>query len=195
MIPKILLALGIDSKWEEPLELAFKKYDINNSKRQAAFIGQCAHESNNFNELEENLNYSSKQLMKVWPAKFSNLTIADKYAFRPKKIANKVYGDRMGNYQENDGWNFRGRGLIQITGRTNYTLFSDEANIDCIEYPDLLIETDNACMSAAWFWDKNGLNQLADISDIVGITQRINGGMHGIDDRNDKTNRVLQLLA
>ena len=115
-----LQALGIDPKWEDPLSKAFAKYDISTPLRQAAFIGQCAHESNNFKTLEENLNYRPETLMKVWPSRFPDLATADKYAHNPQALANKVYAGRLGNNQENDGWNFHGRGLIQLTGRENY---------------------------------------------------------------------------
>lgn len=195
MTPEILTALGIDPKWAEPLQKTFDKYEINTPKRQAAFIGQCAHESNNFKTLQENLNYSVEGLMKTWPSRFPEDMIAKQFARNPEKIANKVYAGRMGNSQEGDGWAFRGRGLIQLTGHDNYAAFAVASGLDCVRKPDLILEPDNACLSAGWFWNKKGLNSLADIGDIVTITKRINGGTIGLDDRNTKVNKVLALLS
>ena len=119
-----LIALGIDTKWLKVLEFTFSKYQINTPTRQAAFIGQCQHESNNFRTLEENLHYSADVLMRVWPSRFPNIDVANKYANDPEKIANKVYGGRadLGNIEDGDGWKFHGRGVIQLTGRSNYTV-------------------------------------------------------------------------
>lgn len=194
MNAEILEQLGIDPKWAEPLQKTFDKYDINTPKRQAAFIGQCAHESNNFKTLEENLNYSVEGLMRTWPSRFPEDTIAKQFARNPQKIANKVYAGRMGNSQEGDGWAFRGRGLIQLTGHDNYAAFAKASGLDCVRNPDLILEPDNACLSAGWFWNRKGLNSLADIGDIVTITKRINGGTIGLDDRNTKVNKALSLL-
>jgi len=190
----ILVKLGIDPKWAEPLQKAFDRYDISTPKRQAHFIGQCAHESNNFKTLEENLNYSAQALMRTWPSRFPEDNIAEQFAYNPQKIANKVYAGRMGNTQEGDGWLFHGRGLIQLTGHDNYAAFAKASGVDCVRNPELLLEPDNACLSAAWFWNKHGLNQLSDIGDIVTITKRINGGLLGLDDRVAKTNKALALL-
>ena len=114
-------ALGIDHKWLAPLEETFAKYDLSTPLRQAAFIGQCQHESNNFKTLEENLHYSAHGLMATWPSRFPNADVANQFANNPEKIANKVYAGRMGNTEEGDGWAYHGRGLIQLTGRDNYS--------------------------------------------------------------------------
>jgi len=190
-----LKALGIDPKWEEPLRAAFDKYEINTPKRQAAFIGQCQHESDNFTRLEENLNYSSERLIKVWPSRFPDLISADKYAHNPQALANKVYAGRLGNNQENDGWNFHGRGLIQLTGRENYERCGSSLGVDLVGNPNWLLDPKYAALSAAWFWNKKGLNELADQQEHGMITKRINGGTLGLDDRLQKTTKALAALG
>jgi putative chitinase len=177
------------------LQAAFDKYDINTPKRQAAFIGQCAHESGNFKTLEENLNYKPETLIKVWPSRFPDLATADKYAHNPQALANKVYAGRLGNNQENDGWNFHGRGLIQLTGRENYERCGSAIGVDLINEPALLVEPNYAAMSAGWFWNKKGLNELADQQEHGQITKRINGGTLGLDDRIAKTTKAAQALG
>jgi len=195
MIEAQLIALGIDGKWFDPLTNTFFKFEINTPKRQAAFIGQCGHESNNFRTLEENLYYSANALMRVWPSRFPDHDVAEKYANKPEKIANKVYAGRMGNTEDGDGWKYHGRGLIQLTGKDNYTRCGEALGIDLVNNPDLLLEPEFAAASAGWFWRKHGLNQLADLGDWVAITKRINGGIHGIDDRVARTNNALAVLA
>ena len=186
-----LEALGIDPKWEAPLQAAFDKYEINTPKRQAAFIGQCAHESGNFKTLEENLHYKAEALVRVWPSRFDAATAAD-CANNPEKIANKVYGGRMGNTEPGDGWKYHGRGLIQLTGKDNYVRFSTASGVDCVENPSLLCEPDAAALSAGWFWSTHGLNALADAWDMTAITKKINGGTLGLDDRVAKSNKALE---
>jgi putative chitinase len=195
MIESQLIALGIDGKWLEPLKDAFVKYEINTSLRQAAFIGQCAHESDNFIKLEENLNYSPERLMKVWPSRFPDLQTADKYAHNPQLLANKVYAGRLGNNQENDGWNFHGRGLIQLTGRENYANCGSGLGVDLIGHPNWLLDPKYAALSAGWFWGKRGLNALADAQDYDTMTKRINGGLIGLDDRKAKIAKALSVLG
>jgi len=190
-----LRALGIDPKWEEPLQAAFIKYDINTPKRQAAFIGQCAHESSNFTKLEENLNYSPERLIKVWPSRFPDLIVADKYAHNPQALANKVYAGRLGNNQEGDGWKYHGRGLIQLTGRENYERCGSSLGVDLISNPNWLLDPKYAALSAGWFWNKHGLNELADQQEHGQITKRINGGTLGLDDRLQKTTKALTALG
>ena len=197
MTEQQLAALGIDSKWLKPLEDTFAKYDINTPKRQAAFIGQCAHESNNFKSLEENLNYKPESLMRVWPSRFPDLATAMKYAHDPIKIANKVYGGRMGNGPEEsgDGAKYHGRGLIQLTGKESYDNCGKAIGVDLINQPGLLAQPDLAAMSAGWFWNKKGLNALADAGDYETMTKRINGGLLGLDDRKAKIAKALQVLG
>jgi putative chitinase len=190
-----LQTLGIDLKWEEPLQAAFDKYDINTPKRQAAFIGQCAHESGNFKTLEENLNYSAEGLMKTWPSRFPTLEYASQYARQPAKIAGKVYNGRLGNTSEEEASKYLGRGLIQLTGKENYANCGTALNIDFVGNPTLLIEPKYAALSAGWFWNKKGLNTLADAQEHGQITKRINGGLIGLDDRIVKTTKALAALG
>jgi putative chitinase len=192
-----LQALSIDPKWEEPLQATFDKYEINTPKRQAAFIGQCAHESGNFKTLEENLNYKPEALMRVWPSRFPDLPTAMKYAHNPEKIANKVYGGRMGNGVEEtgDGWKYHGRGLIQLTGKENYANCGSGIGIDLLSTPNLLTLPEQACLSAGWFWNRKQLNSLADSGDFETMTKRINGGLIGLDDRKAKIAKAISLLG
>ena len=187
--------LGIDHKWLAPLEEAFAKYDISTPIRQACFMGQCAHESGNFKTLQENLNYSAEGLMKTWPSRFSTKEIADQYARQPAKIAGKVYNGRLGNTSEEEASMYLGRGLIQLTGRENYANCGTALGIDLIGNPDLLIEPKYAALSAGWFWNKKGLNGLADTSDFETMTKRINGGLIGLEDRKVKIAKALTVLG
>jgi putative chitinase len=190
-----LSALGIDSKWLEPLENTFAKYEINTPQRQAAFIGQCAHESGNFKVLQENLNYSADGLMKTWPSRFSTIEIANQYARQPAKIAGKVYNGRLGNTSEEEAAKYLGRGLIQLTGRENYANCGSSIGADLLADPTLLLEPRYAALSAGWFWNKKGLNSLADSGDIETMTKRINGGLIGLDDRKAKIAKAEQVLG
>ena len=190
-----LKALGIDEKWLEPLNETFEKYDINTIQRQASFIGQCAHESGNFKTLQENLNYSAEGLMKTWPSRFPTKELADQYARQPAKIAGKVYNGRLGNTSEEEASKFLGRGLIQLTGRENYANCGSALGVDFIGNPNLLIEPKYASLSAGWFWNKKGLNSLADAKDYETMTKRINGGLHGFDDRKAKIANAITALS
>jgi putative chitinase len=189
--------LDIDHKWLSPLEATFAKYDISTPIRQAAFIGQCSHESGNFKTLEENLNYKPEALMRVWPSRFPDLPTAMKYAHNPEKIANKVYGGRMGNGAEEtgEGWKYHGRGLIQLTGKENYANCGSGIGVDLLSNPNLLNLPEYATLSAGWFWNKKGLNSLADSGDIETMTKRINGGLIGLDDRKAKIAKALSILG
>ena len=190
-----LQALGIDPKWLNPLNNTFSKYGIDTIQRQAAFIGQCGHESNNFKVLEENLHYSAKGLMATWPSRFDQAT-AEKMANNPEMIANKVYGGRadLGNTQDGDGAKFHGRGLIQLTGRSNYQVCGDAIGQPFISQPELLLEPQWACMSAGWFWNRKQLNLLADDESWETMTKRINGGLVGLDDRINKIHKAMDIL-
>jgi len=172
----------------------YNMYD--NMKRAAAFAAQTAHESGGFNFVKENLNYSADGLQKIFHKYFPDAGVAQEYAKKPEKIANRVYANRMGNGPEEsgDGYRFCGRGLIQLTGRTNYTKFAQDLGIsvdDCVTY----METpEGAVSSAGWFWDNNNLNQYCDSDDFVTLTKRINGGTIGIEDRQQHFALALQLL-
>jgi len=189
-----LIALGIDEKWLEPLNTTFDKYEINTPKRQAGFIGQCQHESGNFKTLEENLHYSAGALMRVWPSRFPDQATADQYANNPEKIANKVYAGRMGNTEDGDGFKYRGRGVLQLTGKDSYIFCGQALKLDLMDNPDLLLEPMNAMLSAGWFWNKRGLNAAADVSGWEEVTRKINGGVLGLDDRIAKITKALQIL-
>ena len=190
-----LKELGINDKWEIPLNQVFVKYDLDTSKRQAAFIGQCAVESANFTRLQENLNYSAQRLTQVWPSRFPNISMAEPYANNPEKLADFVYAGRMGNLQDGDGWKFHGRGLIQLTGRENYANCGSGVGVDLIDNPDLLLTPKYAVLSAGWFWNKKGLNALADTQEYGAMTRRINGGLTGLDERIAKITKALQVLG
>jgi len=187
--------LGIDHKWLAPLEETFVKYDISTPVRQACFIGQCAHESGNFKTLQENLNYSAEGLMKTWPSRFPTKEIADQYARNPAKIAGKVYNGRLGNTSEEEASKYLGRGLIQLTGKENYANCGSGIGVDLLSDPTLLLDPRYAALSAGWFWNKKGLNSLADTSDLETMTKRINGGLIGLEDRKAKIAKALSVLG
>lgn len=159
-------------------------YHVNTPIRIAHFMAQIEHESN-LKPISENLNYSAEGLAKTFKKYFPNQQLANAYARQPQKIANRVYADRMGNGNESsgDGWKFRGRGFIQITGKNNYTVLSKDTRVDFVSNPDLLLQEANSMISALWFWNVNKLNALADKDDIVSVTKRINGGTNGLDHR------------
>src|SRR5512137_2072018 len=138
--------LGIDDKWLDPLNEVFAKYDISTPVRQAAFIGQCSHESGNFKTLEENLNYSAEGLMKTWPSRFPTKEIADQYARQPAKIAGKVYNGRLGNSSEEEAAKYLGRGLIQLTGKENYGNCGSGIGVDLLSNPNLLSDPKYAAL-------------------------------------------------
>ncbi|PAA01282.1 glycoside hydrolase family 19 protein [Pseudomonas fragi] len=176
------------------LNTAMSRYQIVGTKRIAAFIAQVGHESSHLVRLVENLNYSADALRKTWPSRF-NAELATTVARKPEQIANIAYGNRMGNTTPGDGWKYRGRGLIQITGKNNYRACGEALGLDLIAQPELLEEPQHACMSAAWFWATNGLNTLADAGKFDAITQRINGGQNGATDRQALYAKALKVLA
>lgn len=182
----------------EPLIAAMEEFGIDSPARMAGFLAQCAHESANFSAVRENLNYSADGLNRVFPKYFRNAgRNAQEYHRQPEKIANVVYANRMGNGDEmsGDGWRFRGRGLIQLTGKNNYTAASEDLEIDLLESPEYLETPEGAARSAAWFWWKNGLNAFADKNDIVGMTKRINGGTIGLEDRKKHYFHALEVFG
>jgi putative chitinase len=161
------------------------KWEVNTVQRQAYFIGQIAHESNQFQRLTEGLSYSAPRLMTVWPQRFPTLSSAIPYAHNPVKLANKVYAGRLGNGDEasGDGYLYRGRGPIQLTGRANYEAAGAAIGVDLIANPGVLLAPHIGLDAAGWFWKSNGLNELADAGDHTMITRRINGGLNGLADR------------
>jgi len=168
---------------------------INTIARLSNLFGQLEHESN-LKPISENLNYSSEGLLKTFPRYFTSLT-AIQYRRQPEKIANRVYANRMGNGDENsgEGWKYRGRGFIQITGKENYFQIANDFDIDCLKNPDLLLEEANAMISAIWFWKKHKLNVLADQNNVIEITRKINGGLNGLADRKSKVEKWKILLT
>ena len=171
--------------WHHALSEILPEYEINTPKRVAAFLAQCAHESGGFKFLKENLNYRAETLVKLFKKYFPTLEEAKKYEKQPEKIANKIYGGRMGNGPEasGDGFRYCGRGLIQLTGKDNYTLFAASIDTPIEEIPEYLQTFEGAIQSACYFWESTGLNKEADTGDIKTMTRKINGGYIGLEDR------------
>jgi putative chitinase len=182
--------------WYHALEQALPDYDINTPHRVAAFLAQCAHESGGFTTLKENLNYRAVTLRKVFPKYFTDAT-AEAYAGKQEMIANRVYGNRMGNGPEEsgDGYRYCGRGLIQLTGKQNYQNFADSLQMAVEDVPEYLATFEGAVQSACWFWESNNLNQFADSGDILTMTKRINGGTIGLEDRIKHYEHALHVLG
>ena len=183
-------------EWFEPLRDACLTFEIDTPERIAAFIAQVAHESGGFRTLEENLNYSADRLLVVFP-KYFNAGQAAVYARKPQKIASRVYASRMGSGDEEsgDGWTYRGRGLIQLTGRWNYKRCGEALALDLLSEPELLTDPVYAALSAAWFWDDIDGNRYADSGDFEALTRKINGGTHGFADRLAWLERTREALA
>lgn len=178
-----------------------EEYEINTPKRIAAFIAQCAHESGGFMVLKENLNYKWPTLRKLFGKKyFLTDEMAQEYANKPNRqeaIANLIYANRMGNGDERSGDGFRycGRGLIQLTGRSNYQAFADSLQMKVEDVPAYLMTFEGAAQSACWFWETNNLNKFADANNIEGMTRRINGGVIGLEDRIKHYEHALHILG
>lgn len=191
-----LQKLKIGPEWVDALNETFERFEINTLRQQAGFIGQCSHESGNFRLLEENLNYKPATLMRIWPSRFKTMDdclICD----GPRGIANKVYANRMGNRDERsgDGWRFRGRGCIQLTGHANYFHASKACGVDFVKEPDLVSTPRYAAMTAGWFWATHDCNRLAEAGDWAGLTKKINGGLIGLDDRKKHIAHAMQVLS
>lgn len=186
--------------WHHALEQLLPDYDINTPKRIAAFVAQCAHESGGFTAIKENLNYKAPTLRKLFSKYFPNDEIAVLYASKPNKqeaIANRIYASRMGNGDEasGDGYRYCGRGLIQLTGKTNYQNFADSLEMRVEDVPEYLATFEGAAQSACWFWEANNLNRFADAGDIKGLTKAINGGYIGLEDRIKHYEHALHVLG
>lgn len=187
-------------QWHTALAQLFPAYEINTPQRIAAFIAQCAHESASFTTLQENLNYRAVTLRKIFPKYFPTDAMAQQYAGMPNKqqaIANLVYANRMGNGDpaSGDGYRYRGRGLIQLTGKENYSWFAASIDISVEEAAEYLETFEGAAQSACWFWETNKLNKWADAGDILMLTKRINGGTIGLDDRIKHYKHALHVLG
>jgi putative chitinase len=187
-------------QWHSALSQLLPDYNINTPQRIAAFVAQCAHESGNFMVLRENLNYRAPTLRKIFPKYFPTDAMAAEYASKPNKqeaIANLVYANRMGNGppESGDGWRYAGKGLIQLTGKSNYTWFAASLDISVEEASEYLLTFEGAAQSACWFWETNNLNQWADKGDILTLTKRINGGTIGLEDRIKHYEHALHVLG
>lgn len=182
--------------WVNAINMICPKYGIDNVPRIAMFMAQCGHESGGFKFMIENLNYSTDGLLKTFP-KYFNLKSAAAYARMPEKIASRVYASRMGNGDEasKDGWKFRGRGILQITGKDNYTKLATSLMInldDCIKYLETI---PGAVESACWFFQVNNLLQICDKKDIITVTKKINGGTNGMSDREIRYANATKILT
>ena len=183
--------------WYAALSQLLDDYEINTPRRIAAFIAQCAHESGNFVFIKENLNYKAASLRKVFPKYFPTDVQAAEYANKPERIANRVYANRMGHGNEasGDGYRYCGRGLIQLTGKDNYTFFAGSLSISEDDASEYLATFEGAAQSACWFWEQNNLNRLADAGDIKGLTRAINGGYIGLEDRCNHYEHALHIMG
>lgn len=199
-LKKLLSSNPYVAHWYDALSQLLPDYEINTSERIAAFIAQCSHESNGFTALKENLNYKPASLRKIFAKYFPSDELANAYCSMPNKqeaIANRVYANRMGNGDESsgDGYRYCGRGLIQLTGKDNYTWFAASLNISADEASEYLATFEGAAQSACWFWENNNLNQWADAGDIVKMTKIINGGTIGLEDRIKHYEHALHVLG
>ena len=183
--------------WVHALNEILPDYEINTPQRVAAFVAQCAHESGNFKFLTENLNYRAVTLRKLFSKYFPTDALAQEYEKKPEKIANRIYGGRMGNGPEEtgDGFRYCGRGLIQLTGKANYQNFADSIETPVEEVSEYLQTFEGAVQSACWFWESNNLNALADAGDIKMMTKRINGGFIGLEDREKHYHHALHVFG
>ena len=184
-------------QWYDALDQLLDEYEINTPLRVAHFVAQCAHESGNFVFIKENLNYRAASLQKTFAKYFPTAELAAQYEKRPEKIANRVYANRMGNGDEasGDGWLYCGRGLIQLTGKDNYTFFAGSLGITTQEASEYLQTFEGAAQSACWYWEQNNLNKFADANDVKGLTRAINGGYIGLEDRQSHTEHALHVLG
>lgn len=182
----------------EELDSLLEKYEINTVNRVAGFFAQCAHESGNFKVKVENLNYSADSLNRVFPKYFKNAGgDANLYARQPEKIANRVYANRMGNGDESsgDGWRYRGRGFIQLTGKDNYQGFANSIGRDLNSVIDYLAQDDGAMESALYYWKSRNINSTCDSDNIESMTKKVNGGTNGLEDRRAKYEKFKSILS
>ena len=183
--------------WYDALKQLLPDYEINTAERIAGFLAQCAHESGGFVAIKENLNYRAATLRKVFPKYFPNDDLANEYAGKQEKIANRVYANRMGNGPEEsgDGYRYCGRGLIQVTGKDNYFWYAESIQITPEEASHYMECFEGSAQSACWFWESNNLNSCADRRDILTMTKKINGGTIGLEDRTNHFNHALQIFG
>ena len=189
-----LIKIGIDEKWLEPLNNAFIKYHITDINEKAMFLAQTTHESNNYKRLEESFNYKPERLFEVFRKRVGSLENAQKLCNEgAKAIADFVYGGRLGN-DKDEGYKYRGRGIIQLTGKNNYEYYGKKLNIDLVNNPDLAKEPDTAIEIALLFWKEKGCGMFAKMGDVKTVTKLINGGYNGLDDRQKRFDSILKIL-
>jgi putative chitinase len=193
-----LQKLGIGRQWVDALNGTFDRFGISLPQQQAAFIGQCGHECRNFTQMEEGLTYkAADRLMRIFPRRFPTLESAAPYVNNPKALANNIYANRMGNRgpESGDGYRFRGRGCIQLTGHTNYYHAGQAIGVDLVKEPDLVATPQYAALTAGWFWSTHDCNRLSELQDWTGLTKKINGGTIGLNDRIHHTQLALSVLT
>ena len=187
---------SIIQNYVEPINEVMEFYEINNKNRISMFLAQVGHESGGLSVIKENLNYSADRLKVIFPKYFRGVDPSG-YARNPQKIANRVYANRMGNGDEasGDGYRYCGRGLIQLTGKSNYQAFAQDMNMPLEEATEWLSTEEGAAWSAGWFWDSRELNQWADKGDILTVTKKINGGTIGLEDRKSHYEAALEIFS
>jgi putative chitinase len=197
-----LRQLQIDPSLADAFNETFERFSIVTPAQQASWIGQCGHECGNFRIMEENLNYRAPTLLKLFPQTPKRAwgftpESAAAYEKQPQKIANRIYGNRMGNRDEasGDGYRFRGSGFLQLTGMSNFYHAGQQLGVDFIMQPELVRTPKYAAMTAGWFWQTQRLNQYADSGDILTMTKRINGGTIGLEDRKKHIEHALHVLG
>ena len=176
------------NEWADELSDALIGIRLTNAGDVAMFLAQVGHESADLNRLEESLWYSADRLRAVWPHRFPTLEDARRYSGNPERLANEVYADRLGNTQPGDGWLFRGRGPIQLTGRANYSACADDTGLPLVEHPERLSTIPRyGAIAAAWYWDR----RVTRGADIETVTKAVNGGLHGLSDRRERYKRIM----
>ena len=197
-----LKQMHIDPSLADAFNETFDRFNIYTAPQQASWIGQCGHECGNFRIMEENLNYRAATLLKLFPKTPKRQwgftpEEAAAYEKQPRKIANRIYGNRMGNRDEasGDGWRFRGSGFLQLTGHSNFYHAGKALGADFVMEPELVRTPRYAAQTAGWFWQTHKLNQTADGRDFVTMTKKINGGTIGLDDRIKHINQALAVLG
>lgn len=190
-----IIKIGINDKWLEPLNSALKKYAITDINEKAMFLAQTTHESNDYKRLEESFNYRPERLFQVFKKRVGTIEKAKELCSQGSEaIANFVYGGRLGNAKD-EGYKYRGRGIIQLTGKSNYKYYGEKLNIDLVNSPDLAKEPNIAIEIALLFWKEKGCGLLARNGDVKGVTKLINGGYNGLEDRENRFDRILKILG
>ena len=189
-----IIKIGIADKWLDTLNNAFKKYSVIDKNEIAMFLAQTTHESNNYKRLEESFNYRPERLFQVFKKRVGTIEKAKELCSKgAKAIGDFVYGGRLGNAKD-EGYKYRGRGIIQLTGKNNYKYYGEKLNIDLVNSPDLAKEPNIAIEIALLFWKEKGCGLLARNGDVKGVTKLINGGYNGLEDRENRFDRILKIL-